>query len=120
MVELVKCLRESGVRSGTGQHGEDVSSAGDDVVGEATTESNKGMKQTKGGWKRGEASSSAAARSVVIVRGSRRSRPSQLIPGVRRTRKVRAGYGRLPASAETSEKQAANGPESAAVCPNNL
>ena len=55
MVALVECTRESGVRSGTGQQGQDVSSAGDDVVGGATTESNKGMKQTKGGWSWSEA-----------------------------------------------------------------
>jgi hypothetical protein len=33
MVELVEPLRESGVRSGIRQRGQDVSSAGDDVVG---------------------------------------------------------------------------------------
>ena len=43
------------------------------------------MKQTKGGWSRGGASSPAVPRSVVTAGGSRRSRPSQLIPGVLQT-----------------------------------
>ena len=55
------------------------------MVGRASERPNKGMKQTKGGWSRGGASSPAIPRSVVTAGGSRRSRPSQLIPGVRPT-----------------------------------
>jgi hypothetical protein len=38
-----------------------VTTAGDDAVGEATTEQNKRMKLTKGGWRRGEGTWSACS-----------------------------------------------------------
>ena len=71
---------ESGVGSGRTE-----GKAGDTHEGVRTRRPNKGMKLTKGGWSWGAASWSAAARSVGIVRRPRRSRPSQLIPGVRPT-----------------------------------
>jgi hypothetical protein len=47
---------------------------------------NKGMKLTKGGWSRAEAWCPAVATGLLVLmhRGSG-VRPSQLIPGVRRT-----------------------------------
>jgi hypothetical protein len=60
--------------------------AGDKAfVGARAARHNKRMQLTKGGWRRGAASSSAVLRPAAIVNRLRRARPSQLIRGVRRT-----------------------------------
>jgi hypothetical protein len=55
------------------------------LVGARAARHNKRMQLTKGGWRRGASSSSAALRPAAIVNRLRRSRPSQLIRSVGRT-----------------------------------
>jgi hypothetical protein len=55
---------------------------------ERARRSNKRMQQTRGGWRRVEASWSAVSRPTGIVSEGKVVRPSQLIRGVGRTEKV--------------------------------